>query len=126
MVPVTSSVATSMMSMTPESSAETQSSLASGRQREAARAGVDQDVGDHLLLVDVDDVHEVRRLRRDEDELAVGGDLHPLGLLAGLEEAGLLAGLEIPDGRRGVLLVRDVEVPAVGVEVEGLGLGARR
>ena len=66
---------------------------------------------------------EVGGLGGDEDEAAVAGDLDALGLLAGLVEADLLAGLDVVDGGRRILLVRDVEVAAIGVQVEGLGLG---
>ena len=123
MLPTTSRVATSMMLTTPESSAETQSSRASGvsakrRGRVSTRMSAITS-----CAVDVDHVHEVRGLGGDEDEPAVRGDLHALRLLAGLEEADLLAGLDVPDRRRRVLLVRDVEMAAVGVQVEGLGLG---
>ena len=89
-----------------------------------ARARIDQNVGDDLARLGVDEMRHVGRLGSIDQDFAVRADGHALRLDADLDLAEAGALLDVDDRHRVVVFVGDVEDLAVSIEGEQFGVRA--
>ena len=119
-------VLASITDTVPATSDVTQSCDAVGGELGVARARPDQNVVDHLVSLGVDEMRHVRGLRRGDQDLAVGTYAHALGLDPDRHLGHHLPVLEVDRRHQRVVLVGDVDRAARGMDVDLLGIRARR
>jgi hypothetical protein len=113
----------STIEIVPPTSEETHSSFLS-LVNFASRPAVDENIGDEIAGLVVDDMGHARALGRRRGVAVVGADAHAFGLDADRHFAQHFAALDVHDGHERVVLVGDVDDLAGRIERHQLGIGA--
>ena len=90
-----------------------------------ARPGIDEDIGENLVRLRVDQMRHVRRFRRIDEHFAIGAKPHSLGFDANRNFSDGFACRDIDRGHQIVVLVRDIEKLSIGAQDQKLGIWPR-